>query len=102
MFGHLIRNSNILFYSDNSVVTAILNSQSSKDKVLMSIVRPLVLTLVTNNINLRSEHIPGLLNVLPDRISRFQVTPALLEKHNMDPTPTPIPTHLRPENFIPG
>ena len=95
MLGHLIRNSNILFYSDNTVVTAILNSQSSKDKLLMFIVRPLVLTLVANNINLRSEHITGMLNFLPDHISRFQVTPALLQKHNMGPPPTPMPTHLR-------
>ena len=102
MFGHLLTNSNILFHSDNMAVTAILNSQSSKEKTIMSILRPLILILVKYNINLRSQHIPGLLNILPDRISRFQVTSELLHQHKMDPEPTSIPLHLRPENFVPG
>jgi hypothetical protein len=99
IFGPLMKNSNILFHCDNSAVTAILNKQSSKDKNVMAIVRPLVLLLVDLNIYLKSEHIAGILNILPDRISRFQVTPALLRHYGMEPHPTLIPRRLLPENF---
>jgi hypothetical protein len=100
IFGHLMKNSNILFHCDNSAVTAIINKQSSKDRTAMKIIRPLVLLLVKFNICLRSKHIPGVLNVLPDRISRFQVTPSLLREYGMAAEKTPIPRHLLPENYI--
>jgi hypothetical protein len=100
VFGGLLRNSNIVFHCDNSAVTAILNKQSSKNSDVMAIVRPLVLLLVDLNIYLRSRHIPGVINILPDRISRFQVTPSLLQQYGMDDEPTVLPTHLLPQNFI--
>jgi hypothetical protein len=99
IFGHLMKNSNILFHCDNEAVTAIINKQSSKDNSVMQIVRPLILLLVKFNIYLRSQHIPGALNVLPDRISRFQVTPSLLQTYGMETHPTPIPSHLLPANY---
>jgi hypothetical protein len=99
IFGCLMKNSNILFHCDNSAVTAILNKQSSKDKSVMAIVRPLVLLLIKLNIRLTSKHIPGALNILPDRISRFQVTPTLLREYGMEPLPTTIPSRLLPENY---
>ena len=100
IFGHLMRNSNVLFHCDNSAVTAILNKQSSKDATIMQIVRPLVLLLVRCNISLRSRHIPGIYNILPDKISRFQVTPSLLREYGMDSRKTPIPAHLLPGNYM--
>ena len=102
IFGGLMKNSTILFHCDNSAVTAIINKQSSKDRTAMTIVRPLVLFLVQHNICLRSKHIPGVLNVLSDKISRFQVTPSLLRDHGMDAVQTPIPRHLLPINYILG
>ena len=99
MFSHKLRNSNILFHCDNSAVVTIINKQSSKDARVMSIVRPLILVLMENNISLRSQHIPGKLNVLSDRISRFQVDGDLLQQYGMQRDPTTIPCHLRPGNF---
>lgn len=99
VFGSHMRNSNVLFHCDNSAVTAIINKQSSKDATIMCIVRKLVLLLCRFNISLRSEHVPGVLNILPDKISRFQVSPQLLRHHGMDEAPTTIPTHLLPANF---
>jgi hypothetical protein len=99
MFGHLMTNSNILFHCDNSAVTSIVNKQSSRDNTAMQIVRPLVLLLIKFNIHLRSRHIPGVMNILPDKISRFQVTPALLQHYGMEDHPTPIPNYLLPSNF---
>lgn len=99
MFGHLLVNHNILFHCDNLSVTAIINSQTSKDKTVMAIIRPLILALIKFNISLKSKHVSGATNILPDRISRFQVTPQLLTAYGMRPDSTPIPQHLLPGHF---
>ena len=99
LFKNLISNSNILFHSDNMAVVEIINKQTSKNKHVMHILRPLVLTLMKHNINLRARHIPGINNILCDKISRFQVSSTLLRQYGMRPAPTAIPPHLLPENF---
>ena len=53
VFGKKLKNSNIMFMCDNKAVVDIVNKQSSKDKTVMNIIRPLVLSLVKYNINLR-------------------------------------------------
>jgi len=99
MFGEELKNTNVLFHSDNLAVVKVLNKQSSKDKDLMSLVRPLVLTLIKYNISLKSKHIPGLKNILCDAISRFQVTPQMLARYSMRSQPEQIPFSLLPNNF---
>lgn len=99
MFAHKLANSNINFFSDNMAVVHILNKQSSKCHFIMQILRPLVLVLLNYNIQLRSTHIPGVLNVLCDAISRHQVPPSLLRQFGVHSFPTPIPQHLQPANF---
>lgn len=99
MFAAKLKNSHITFYSDNMGVVHILNKQTSKCHFVMQLIRPLVLTLLHHNIQLKSAHIPGILNTLCDSISRQQVTPALLQQYGLHPHPTPLPAHLRPENY---
>ena len=99
IFGQSIKNSNVLFHTDNSAVKDIVNNQTSKHKTIMKIIRPLILSLVNHNINLRATHIPGTTNILPDAISRFQVNAAMLQHYQMENQPTPIPAHLHPNNF---
>ena len=74
MFGNQLANQSVLYKSDNQGVVDIINKQTSTSKLTMKLVRRLVLLLISHNIFLHSEHIPGLKNVLCDRISRFQVT----------------------------
>ena len=100
LFQKMIVNSNILFHSDNIAVVEIINKQTSKNKHVMKILRPLILILMQSNINLRAQHIPGVANVLCDKISRFQVDSALLRQYGMRPVPTTIPQFLLPEDFI--
>ena len=99
MFAESFNNNSIIFHCDNQAVVEILNKQPSKCPTLMSIIRPLVLILLENNITLRSQHVPGLQNNLCDAISRFQVSPQLLTRHSMMPNPLTIPMHLLPDNF---
>jgi hypothetical protein len=97
LFGEKIRNSSVLFHSDNEGVVDVLNKQSSPNDVIMNVVRPLVLLLIDNNIMLRSKHVPGIHNTLCDQISRFQVP--LLQKYGMRMEPENLPPHLMSKNF---
>ena len=99
VFGHKIRNSTILFHSDNTGVVEVINKQTSSSKVAMRIVRPLVLLLIKHNISLRSVHVPGIENVVPDTISRFQETPEFLKQHGMQLHPEEIPHQFKSSNF---
>ena len=76
-----------------------MNKQSSTNKIIMSIVRPLVLLLMRHNIMLKSKHIPGLKNVLCDLISRFQATPEVLSRYGMNMKPEEVPNRLKCSNF---
>jgi hypothetical protein len=98
-FGSKIKNSHVLFHSDNEGVVQVINKQSSPNPTIMNIIRRLVLLLMEYNIMLRSQHIPGSKNVLCDIISRFQVTEQLLTANRMKLTPEVIPPHLSSSNF---
>ena len=98
-FGLKLKNSHIKFYCDNKAVVEIINKQSSKDKHVMNIVRPLVLMLLKLNIHFVAEHIPGVDNILSDSISRFQQTPSLLDSYNMKQVASIIPEDILPSNL---
>ena len=92
-------NKFVIFHSDNSSVVHAINKQSSRNKLVMLLIRPLVLTFLQYNITFKARHIPGKHNILCDRLSRLQVLPQMLEEYGINPTPTPIAAHLRPHNF---
>jgi len=98
-FAQKLQNSTIMFHCDNEPIVTILNKQTSKHPVVMHIVRPFVLLLLQNNIHFTAKHISGVNNILCDAISRQQVTPSLLNAFGMKYHPTPIPSHLLPENY---
>ncbi len=100
VFGQSMANSSVIFYCDNEAIVHVINKQTSKDKNIMCLLRPLVLALLKFNIKFKSVHIPTQHNHLSDAISRFQITPQLLQSYGMQPLPTPTPHHLRPEVYI--
>lgn len=93
IWGSLIQNQCIVFHSDNEAVVHIINKTSSKDKILMRLVRRLVLACMKHNILFRSEHIPGKHNILSDHLSRLQVLEFRRKAPHMDGQPTPILLH---------
>ncbi len=58
-----------------------------------------ILKMLLLNITFSAVHIPGVTNILADRISRFQDVKQLLEVHRMSPEPTPLPREVHPANF---
>ena len=72
LWGHQMKNSRILFMSDNQSVVYVINARTSKDTVMMDLLRKLVIATMSNNIDFQSKHIPGKYNVIADLLSRFQ------------------------------
>ena len=100
VWAHLLKNHTIIFHCDNMAVVHILNSRTAKDPHLLALLRHLVLLSLKYNINFRANHIPGLTNSIADKLSRFQAVPLQSPHLQLDPSPTPLPPHLIPDNFI--
>lgn len=101
MFAKKMQNSNILFHCDNKAIVSVINRQTSRNKEIMTLLRPLVLTLMLKNIKFKSVHIPSKENTLADSLSRFQDSCHLLHQLQMRPEPDPVPPNLQPTEFIP-
>ena len=99
IWGPLMANKCVAFYTDNAAIVDIINQQTSKHPLVMILVRDLVLTSLTYNILFRARHIPGVHNTGADYISRFQVEQFKKISPGADELPTPVPTHLLPENW---
>ena len=96
LFGPTWANSIVRLHTDNMSTMVAVNKQTSKSASMMVLIRRLVMLLVKFNIHLRSQHVAGALNILPDLISRFRVSTTLLNEYNMDLHPTDIPQSLWP------
>ena len=102
MFGHLWRNQSILIHCDNQAIVAIIKKQSSKNATIMTLLRPLILNLMLNNVKFKISYIRSENNTVADAISRFQVSPTLLAQYGLRDSPVPTPANLCPEVFIPS
>ena len=60
------------FYIDNRTLFDIVNTQTSKSKCVMALMRPFILYTLQNNIIFRARHIDGKNNEIADAISRQQ------------------------------
>ena len=95
LWGHSLRDQCINIVSDNLSIVYVLNSFTSKDKYIMILLRQLVLTCMTYNILIKSTHLSGRLNIIPDLLSRGQVHLALEKAPYLDELPTLIPPELK-------
>ena len=76
IWGEKMSNQRILFLSDNEATVFVLNKMSSKDPVMMKLVRRLVVAAMRHNIMFCSKHVPGKTNYVADNLSRFQLQEA--------------------------
>lgn len=65
-------NKNIIFRTDNQALVAVINKRTSKSKLVMQLIRPLVLFTLHNNTQFKARHIVGSINIIADSLSRFQ------------------------------
>ena len=100
MFGDVFANKKVLFTSDNMSVVYILKSQTSKDPIMVTLVRSLVRASLKYNFIFSSSHIPGKLNTIPDLLSRFDIDKALKLDPTLNKFPFQIPIQFLPQNLI--
>ena len=91
-WGHEWRDKQILFHTDNLIITHVWRSGTSPDRKIMKLVRFLFLHCAQLNINLLMLHIPGSKNVLADPLSRLQVGRfrQLFPEAHHSPSPVPV------------
>ena len=95
IWGPLMRNQRITFFTDNEALVHIINKNSCRDKLLMSFVRRLVLVCLQNNILFRARHVPGIKNDPADSLSCLQIQRfRRLAPAHMQLSPVHIPTAL--------
>ena len=99
LYTSLLKGKHVKVLTDNQPIVYVLNSLSSKNKSVMSLLRPLVLQLLSNNILITAIHLPGKKNKICDFLSRRQVDLHFIRENGLYHTPTLIPLKLRPHNF---
>ena len=72
IWGSRLQNKKVKFYIDNRALVDIINTQTSKSKRVMALMRPFILYTLQNNIIFRARHIEGKNNEIADAISRQQ------------------------------
>jgi len=81
-------------HSDNEAVVSVLNSGYSKDEQMMHLVRCLFFILAVWDISLFACHLPGVLNVAADAISRDNLPLLFLKVPDVSRQATPLPQAL--------
>ncbi|MCP3932293.1 MAG: hypothetical protein GY705_24740 [Bacteroidetes bacterium] len=89
-------NSKICFLVDNQSVMYVLRAKTSKDPILMGMIRKMVALSMIHNVMFSAVHIPGKHNVIADLLSRFQVEKAQKWAPWLDKEPTTFPKKLLP------
>ncbi|XP_062590566.1 uncharacterized protein LOC134252145 isoform X1 [Saccostrea cucullata] len=99
VWGKLFANHSILFFTDNEALVSVINRQTSKDSVVVQMVRFLVLQCLQHNILFRAKHIPGKHNKLADSLSRLQVQEFQKLAPHAQREPSVVPEALMPQGF---
>ena len=94
-WGTMLRHHHINFQCDNEGLVAAINKGSSKDTLVMHLLRSLWFFVAHFDISIVATHLPGVMNTTADHLSRGNFTTAL----QSNPTLSQQPTHLPPSIF---
>ena len=94
VWGPVLAKHRALFQCDNLSLVAAICKGSSKDKVVMHLLRCLWFFIAYFDIDLSVEHIPGTVNCTADQLSRNQMQSFFLLHPQVSPLPVPLPPHL--------
>ena len=94
-----LANKCVLFHTDNLGLVDVINKKTTKDNKLIVLLCELLLQCLKHNILFRAVHVPGVLNVKADALSRLQVTKFKSLGQGMDQEQTLVPPHLLPESW---
>ena len=91
VWGRAWKGQSVHVHSDNEAVVSVVNSGYSKDPLLMHLIRCLFFVLAAWDI---ASHIPGVLNVVADAISRNNLSLLFEKVPGASHSPTKIPQEL--------
>ena len=94
IWGPQLSNRCIMLNSDNMAVVHILNTFTSKDHSILSLLRVIVTECMVHNILIRAKHIPGVLNICADLLSRDRIKEALHLYPQLQVQPVIVPQEL--------
>ena len=94
-WGNKLRHRSISFQCDNESLVAAINKGSSKDALVMHLLRCLWFFIAHFDISIAATHLPGVLNTTADHLSRGNLIPAIRSY----PALSQQPTHLPPSIF---
>ena len=100
VWSDLLSNQCIVFHCDNLAVVFMINKQTSDNKSCMSLLRFFVIHCMRHNILVKAQHIPGKSNVVPDLISRQQISQARQHQPSLELLPYSIPETLQLSNLL--
>ena len=92
-------NQCIVFVTDKAALVSIINQQTSKQKLVMTLICDLVSTSLHFNIIFRARHIPGLHNMQANCLSRLQIAQFKGLSPLADDLPTVVPENLLPRTW---
>ena len=92
--GSRLTRSHTEFQCDNLSFVEAINKDTSKDPMVMHLQRCLWFFQALFNISIRVSHIPGVLNISADMLSRNQTEKFLLLYPQSSRMPVPIPSPL--------
>ena len=91
-----LKGVNVIFLVDNLSIVHVLNSKTSKDPIIMDMIRKMIVTSMCYQIDFAAKHIMGARNILPDKISRLQEDQALRIAPWLHKTPQEVPPEWLP------
>lgn len=94
LWGSVWAGKEIIFYSDNYAVVQVINAATTKDLLMLRILRAITLFSLQFDISIYARHIPGVHNTIADSLSRFQATPTLCKTFNLQQSPAPFDHNL--------
>lgn len=97
VWGSEWANKSVCFRTDNEALVPVINKQTSREPHIMALIRRLVFTCLSFNINFMARHVPGRINILADKLSRGQVDEFRTLAPGANIMPTEIPVHCLPE-----
>ena len=95
IWGQVMANKKVCFFSDNMAVVQVINKQTGKDRNIMKLLRRFIVHCLKFSILFRAKHVPGIDNVLSDKLSRLQIA----EFHRLAPQMDQFPVEVPPAMF---
>ena len=89
--GHQWTGKKLLFHCDNQAVVDIWASRSSRDLLIVHLVRSIFFTAATNHFKVLVTHIVGTVDAIADSLSHLHMSRLRLLVQAADLEPTPVP-----------